>query len=158
MTSTPQSSPAVEDFRAWIENQLDADDRFGEADTFDREDGSTLTTRWSLSDDLLLEVTLRPLIPQVRVGVVTEDRWKSEEIEQAIEDSGDTMSEYLEIALAEAGLDWLDPPVEHYRDQGRWFSFITPIDLKRPEDLADAGLRQRVMQLINGYVDSYGAL
>jgi hypothetical protein len=68
------------------------------------------------------------------------------------------MSEYLEIALAEAGLDWVDPPVEHYRDQGRWYSFVTPIDLQRPSDLADAALRTKVTQLIEGYISSYGTL
>ncbi|HRX84782.1 MAG TPA: hypothetical protein P5572_07170 [Phycisphaerae bacterium] len=158
MAITQEQTKQVEEFRAWVEQQLDGDDRFGTSDTFDREDGSTLTTRWTLSDDLMLEVTVRPLIPQVRVGVVTEDRWKSEEIEQAIEDSGDNMSEYLEVALAEVELDWVDPPVEHYRDQGRWYSFVTPIDLTRLAELSDAAVQKKVLQLIDGYVNSYGSL
>jgi hypothetical protein len=158
MAITEKQTKHIVEFRTWVELQLAADDRFGELERFDREDGSTLTVRWPVGEILQLEVTLRPLIPQVRVGIVTEDRWKSEEIEQAIEDSGDSMSEYLEIALAEAGLDWQGPPVEHYRDQGRWFSFITPIELAHIEDLADERVRSKVMQLVNGYVNSYGAL
>jgi len=158
MTTDDDKSGFVKAFRAWVEAKLAKNDTYHAPQHFDRDDGSTLTARWPMHGSLWLEVTVRPLIPQVRVGIVTEDRWKSEEIEDAIETSGDNMSEYLEVALAEAGLDWSDPPVEHYRDQGRWFSFVTPIELSQIQQLADDQLRTRVLQLIEAYTASYGAI
>jgi hypothetical protein len=107
---------------------------------------------------LYVQVSLRPLIPQIRIGVVTDDRWKSEEIEQAVQDSGDTMDEFLELGLSDAGLDWEAPPVEHYRDQGKWFSFITPLEIDTIEKLADDAVREKVIQVIKGYSLSYGKL
>ena len=158
MTTTQGNSPQVADFRGRVEQRVNEGGRFGNPVWSDREDGSTLTTRWPLTEDLYLEVTIRPLLPQVRVGIVTDDRWKSEEIEQSVQDSGDNMAEFLEVALAEVGLDWEDPPVEHYRHEGRWFSFITPIELQSLDDLATRELKDRVTHLIEGYANSYGTL
>lgn len=146
------------EFREWLTAKIAEDDRFGVDDDDDRDDGSTLTTRWSITDELYIQVSIRPLIPQLRVGVVTDDRWKSEEIEQGVQDSGDTMDEFLELGFADAGLDWDEPPVEHYRDQGKWFSFITPLELDRLEMLADNATRDKVLKMIDGYCRSYGEM
>ncbi len=158
MTLTQAQTQQLADFRYWVEHLVSADGRFGEPERSDREDGSTLTTRWSVAEDLHLEVSLRPLIPQVRVGMVTDDRWKSEEIEQAIQDSGDSMSEYLELAFSEVGLDWEEPPVEHYRHEGKWFSFVTPLELPSLDALNDRPVRDQIAQMIRGYTNSYGNL
>lgn len=158
MTITQHQAQLVAEFRAWLDQRFAADDRYAEPQRFDRADGSTLTTRWPIGNRLMLEVTVRPLIPQVRVGIVTDDRWRSGEIEDAIETSGDSMSEFLEVALAEVGLDWSDPPVEHYREQGKWFSFATPVELQSLDELADAALRGKICQVVDAYACSYGAL
>ena len=158
MPITEAQVKQVADFRAWVEQRLDREGRFGAPCWADREDGSTLTTRWPIGETLYLEVTLRPMLPQVRVGIVTDDRWKSEEIEQAIQDSGDSMVEFLEVALSEVGLDWEDPPVEHYRHEGVWYSFMTPIDLTSLDELHDDATHNKIMLLIDGYANSYGKL
>lgn len=158
MGLTEIQAAQVADFRNWLEGRLAGDERLGPPLRDDHEDGSTLTTRHRLGEDLYLEVALRPLIPQVRVGIVTDNRWKSEELEDAVESSGDTMAEFLEVAFAEAGLDWENPPVEHYRDQGRWFTFITPLALDDLQELADDALRAKTLQMIAGYLASYGRL
>ena len=156
MTQTPAQSTI--EFRQWAESLLAEQPNAGKSVDSDREDGSTLTTRWPVADDLFLEITVRPLIPQVRIGIVTDDRWKSEEIEQAIQDSGDNMSEYLELAFSEAGLDWEEPPVEHYRHEGKWFSFITPLEIGSLGALDDDAMRDKVARMVRGYLASYGKL
>jgi len=158
MAITQEQQTLVTDFRGWVERRLADEGRFGAPQWSDRDDGSTLTTRWSVAEDAMIEVALRPLIPQLRVGLVTDDRWKSEEIEQGIQDSGDSMSEYLEVALSEVGLDWEDPPVEHYRHEGTWYSFITPIELGSLDELGSNAVREKTKMLIDGYANSYGAL
>lgn len=158
MTLTEPQTQLTQSFRQWLRKELESDNLFGAPQDDDREDGSTLTTRWPIADDLFIQVSLRPMIPQIRVGVVTDDRWKSEEIEQGVQDSGDTMDEFLELGFADAGLDWEEPPVEHYRDQGKWFSFITPLEIDAIEQLEDGKVREKVMQMIKGYCLSYGKL
>jgi hypothetical protein len=156
MTLTDTQTRLCREFRAWIDASLEGDPRFGEPVREDREDNSTLTTRYPMANALYLEIALRPLIPQVRVGIVTDDRWRSEELEDKVEESGDSMGEFLEVPFAEAGLDWDEPPVEHYRADGKWFSFITPLDLDGIGELADDAVRHKVRKMIEGYVNSYG--
>jgi hypothetical protein len=160
MTLTDMQQKQAIAFRAEVDARLADDSRLADPQRDDRPDGSTLTSRYPVRDNehVYLEVTVRPLIPQVRIGIVTDDRWKSEEIEEGIESSGDTMEEYLEVAFAEAGLDWEEPPVEHYRGDGKWFSFVTPLELTSLDDLAGEAVRAKVMQMIAGYLDSYGKL
>ena len=146
----------VADFRRWVEGELSRSSRFASPSHDDREDHSTLTTRWPVGESVWIEVTIRPLIPQVRVGVVTDNRWISEEMEQVIEDSGDTMSEFVGLGFCDVGLDWAEPGVEHYRDKMKWMCFITPLELKSLDELASAETRRKVRLMVDGYCAAFG--
>jgi hypothetical protein len=144
-------------FRTGLEAHIEAISLFSApAARSDREDEATLTTRWQGAERVWYEVTVRPFLPQVRAGVLTDDRWQSEAFEQMIEDSGDTMQEFLELGFETAGLEWAGPPVEHYREQGRYFYFATPIDLCDLAELADDSLRRKVQLMIEGYLLAFG--
>lgn len=156
MSTTEQQSAIVDAFRSFVEDTCAHDDRYGAAERHDRKDGSTLATRLAAGESCWFEVAVRPLIPQVRVGFVTDDRWKSEEIEQAIQDSGDTMEEFVGIAFEEAGLDWDEPPVEHYREAGQFFYFATPLDLEHLADLDEERIRNKTLRMLEGYLIAFG--
>jgi hypothetical protein len=156
MAITDQQLKLVAGFREWIETSAAGDKRFGERSRDDRDDGSTLATRWQAAPDLWFELAVRPLLPQVRVGILTTDRWKSEELEQRIEDSGETMHEFVESGFTEAGLDWVEPPVEHYRDQGKYYYFATPLDLDSLDALADEPVRRKTALMLLGYAIAFG--
>jgi hypothetical protein len=94
-------------------------------------------------------------LPQLRAGILTDDRWKSEDLEQAVEDTGDTMEEFVEMGFDEAGLDWKEPPVEHYRDQGKYFYFATPLDLPTLAQLGDAAVFDKVRRMFEGYYRAF---
>ena len=79
-----------------------------------------------------------------------------EELEQAIQDSGDSMEEFVGVGMNEAGLDWDEPPVEHYRDGGTHFYFATPIDLEHITDLDTDKLRNQVLRMLEGYLIAFG--
>lgn len=147
MNSSQQAS--IEHFRTAIVARLV--ERFSQVAREDRPDGSILADRFRLAERLWLEVAVRPHIPQVRVGIGTDSRWLSEELEQAIEDSGDTMSEFVELGFDEAGLDWHDPVVEHFREQGKYFYFATSLNLPSLAALEDEATRDRTRRMAEGY-------
>lgn len=145
----------IERFRAAFETRYRGDARFAPPTRHDREDESTLATRLGVGEGLWLELAIRPLLPQVRVGILTDDRWKSEDLEQAIEDSGDEMGEFIELGFEEAGLTWKEPPVEHYRDQGKYFYFATPLELAGLDQLADPAVADRIGRMFEGYYEAF---
>jgi hypothetical protein len=156
MPLTEQDRDQIESFRTFISDSVATDARYGPASPNDREDQSTLATRFSAGPSCWFEVAVRPLIPQVRVGFVTDDRWKSEELEQAIQDSGDTMPEFIGIALADAGLEWPEPPVEHYREGGQSFYFATPLAIEELHDLDSDEVRDKTLRMLEGYLIAFG--
>ncbi len=146
----------IESFRSYVEGAVEADDRYGKVSRHDRDDGSTLASRFEAGESCWFEVAVRPMIPQVRVGFVTSDRWKSEELEQAIQDSGDSMEEFVESGFTEAGLDWDEPPVEHHREAGEFFYFVTPLALEEVAELDDTPIRDKVVRMLEGYLIAFG--
>lgn len=155
MSSTHRQ--AIEEFRDWLEHSLRGDPRFADVTRDDRADGSTLATRWTTAADarVMIEVAVRPLIPQVRVAIVTDDRWKSEDFEEKIQESGDTMSEFVELGFEECGLAWSEPPVEHYREQTKYFYFATPLELGAVDELSRDAVRRKIRAMIDGYYRAF---
>ncbi len=156
MPLTQQDRDRIESFRTFIADSVAADDRYGPASPNDREDASTLATRFNAGPSCWFEVAVRPFIPQVRVGFLTDDRWKSEELEQAIQDSGDTMQEFVGIAMEDAGLSWPEPPVEHYREGGQFFYFATPLAIEELRDLDSDEARNKTLRMLEGYLIAFG--
>jgi len=158
MTLSNADLDRIEAFRTFIEDSVSADERYGAAARHDREDGSTVATRFSAGPTCWFEVAVRPLIPQVRVGFLTDDRWKSEETEQAIQDSGDNMHEFVEIGFEEAGLEWPNPPVERYREGGKYFYFATPLTIDDLTDLDQETVRNKTLRMLEGYLIAFGPM
>jgi hypothetical protein len=158
MAMTEAQRDLVEAFRASFEESYKCDSRFAGSQRRDREDGSTFAIRWAsaANSQVWFEIAVRPLIPQIRVGILTDDRWKSEDLEGKIEESGDTMSEFVEMGFHEAGLNWLEPTVEHYREEMKYFYFATAFEIGDVKELADAAIREKTRQMFEGYHIAFG--
>ncbi|MBP7936295.1 MAG: hypothetical protein KA354_16775 [Phycisphaerae bacterium] len=141
----------IERFRGRVETAMAEEAGFGACSREDRQDHSTLATRWVADKRVWYECTVRPFLPQVRAGIMTDDRWRSEGFEQMIEDSGDTMPEFVGMGFENAGLAWPDLVVEHYRDQGRCFYFATPLALDSIGQLADEAVFDKIRRMLKGY-------
>ncbi len=141
----------IRDFRDTLEADVSRDVGLPAPERDDRGDESTLASRWPAENNVWYELAIRPFLPQVRVGICTTDRWRNEDMEQLIEDSGETMQEFVELGFASSGLDWPEPPVEHYRDHGRRFYFATPLDLETLDQLADEAVREKTRRMLTGY-------
>ncbi len=85
----------------------------------------------------------------IRVGMVTTNRWLSEGIEQAVLDSGGSMTEFLEDEM-EADDD-LKFPMVHYHDSGEFY-FLSEIPF---ENLDDPQLNDQVTMYFKGYVIAF---
>lgn len=147
----------IESFRTRLERKLQTDERFGELSRDDREDGTYLATRFAVADKLYIEFAVRPNVPQLRAGVMTDDRWTSEDLEQVIEDSGDTMPEFVELGFEDAGLEWPEPQVEHYRDRGKYFYFATAFEPASLAALEDAATVDKLERMCIGYYEAFRA-
>ncbi len=147
----------MEAFRSSFEKELEGDSRFAGNHRHDRSDGSTLATRWvsTVNPHVWFEIAVRPQIPQIRVGVLTDDRWKSEDFEEKIEESGDTMGEFVEMGFEEAGLTWLDPIVEHYREDMKYFYFATAFEPASVDELRSEAVLTKIRQMFDGYYHAF---
>lgn len=156
MSLSQEDRDRIESFRVFVEDSVATDDRYGAKSRDDREDGSTLSTRFNAGTACWFEVSIRPLIPQVRVAFLTENRWTNEECEEAVEESGDSMEEFVGMGFSDAGLDWAEPPVEHYREGGKFFTFATPLALDELSDLDRDVTRDKTLRMLEGYLIAFG--
>jgi hypothetical protein len=159
MALTSTHLDVVDSFRTTMEEGLAGDPRFAKPERVDRPDGAMLATRWASVENprVWFEIAVRPGIPQVRVGVLTDDRWKSEDFEEKIEESGDTMGEFVEMGFDEADLTWKDPIVEHFREDMKYFYFATSLDLGAVDELSSGATRGKIRKMMDGYFHAFGA-
>lgn len=157
MALSEQEKKLIDEFRARVRGRFAADARVTAVQELDRDDSSTLSTRFQVAPRLWLEAAIRPFLPQLRAGILTDDRWANEELEEKIEESGDTMPEFVEMGFEEAGLEWLQPTVEHYRDQGVYFCFATALELRSLDELRSEAVFDKFCRMIDGYARAFGA-
>ena len=158
MALDEQTREIVEAFREYVEDSVAADERYGTAERHDCEDESTLATRFHAGASCWLEVAVRPTVPQIRVAFLTNDPSINTEIEQALEDSGGTLTQSVGLGFTEAGLRWAEPPVEHYGEDEQLFHFATPLDLEDLEDVDLDEIRGKVLRMLAGYLIAFGAV
>lgn len=83
-----------------------------------------------------------------RVGFAAKDRWANEEVEEAVESNGGTMTEFLEDEM-EAD-DELEYQVQHFHEAG-WFHFSS--DIAKDEAFFSS---EEGRELLWYYFDGYG--
>lgn len=83
----------------------------------------------------------------LRVGFAAKDRWANEEVEDAVESNGGTMTEFLEDEM-EAD-DELEYQVQHFHETG-WFHFASDIP-KDPAWFDTPEGRETVWYYVDGY-------
>ncbi len=145
----------VREFRAWIISAVGGELQFRAMECRDREDESTLGTRWEVDHHLWYEIAIRPFLPQVRIAILTDDPWRSRDFEQMIEGATLTVQEFVGLGFESAGLAWRDPPVEHYCEKGRHYYFATPLDLESIDQLTDQAFREKTRKVLDGYCRAF---
>lgn len=95
-----------------------------------------------------VEVDL-PSHKRIFIGLYTADRWLSESIEADLVHTGDKMEELLEEELVEQGFE-APLPIEHYRDEDKYFVFRSAIDVE-PSEIDHESTVERVEQVLLAY-------
>ncbi|MFQ5463293.1 MAG: hypothetical protein ACE5E5_11790 [Phycisphaerae bacterium] len=159
MTITSEQSEIVDAFLDYLDGEFSGDERYGPAERYDRKDESSRALRFSLGPNCWIEAAVRPAVPEVRVGFVTDERSIFDEILNLLADAEETPSENLERALADAGLPWEDPVVDQETIDERFHRFSTPLKLEVLDDL-DLGfmkVRSKVPKMIEAYLVAFGS-
>ena len=156
MALSERDREGIEEFLNYMEGIMAGDDRYGSPARRDCDDESTLAVRFDAGGSCWFELAVRPFVPQVRVAFLTGDRRIAEEIDLVIQESGDSVEEFVGPAFADAGLDWSKPPVERYDEAGELFYFATPLKVEDLVDLDLSHIRGQVIRMLEGYLIAFG--
>jgi len=155
MPLTDWDAGVVDEFRTYIDSMVTGDERYGDARRHDAADESILVTRFELGSTGALEYVIHTAEAQVEVAFLTPDRACRTEIEETLEDFGQSLGEFVAQGFADAGLTWPDAPVEHVH-VGEEFRYATPIRLEELDDLNKPQVRDRVLRMLEGYLIAFG--
>ncbi len=156
MTLDEDSLDLIEAFLEYVEDSVVADDRYGQTTRVDAEDGSTIAIRFEAAASCYFEVAVRTDGTLIRVGFLTDDPVVGEEVEHALEGSGETAEDFLGSGFVHAGLDWLQPPVERSSEQEGQFRFTTPLEIDELLDLDADEARGKTLRMLEGYLIAFG--
>jgi len=87
---------------------------------------------------------------KVWVGLQTRDRWLSESIEAELMHLGDKIEDLLEEELVDQGYD-TTLPVEHFRDEDKWYTFRSPVPIAEGEKSDGPVTMDRCYQALLAY-------
>ncbi|MBI1338309.1 MAG: hypothetical protein GC164_15310 [Phycisphaera sp.] len=94
---------------------------------------------------------------KVWVGLFTPDRWLSESIEADLMFRGDKIEELLEEELTDQGLE-VQLPIEHFRDDKKYYVFRSPLVLPPNEVLDGEKMIDRVTRTLLAYEATFREL
>jgi len=154
--SVEQDRAMIDAFLEFIAGTVAEDDRYGPMTRCDRADGSVLAIRFDSGPSQWLEVAVTPEQSEIRVGFVTSDSAIRDEIAEGLKESSEPLSRLVEAAFVDAGLEWPDPPVEHYQDEDGKFYYAVPIVLEYFDDLDAGEIRDKTARMLEGMLVAFG--
>jgi hypothetical protein len=156
MPVTPEDRERIESFRAYVEDSLASDDRYGPAVRHDEPERYRFASRWTVAPSCWFEMSINASPPEIRVTFMTSEAARNESIEASIQESGQKTDDYVGNAFEDAGLDWPSPVVEHL-PQDNLFAYSTTLRLEELRDLDDDEIRDRVLRMLEGYMIAFAA-
>lgn len=154
MPVTAEDRERIESFRAYIEDSLATDDRYGPSVRHDEAERQRFATRWTVAPSCWFEVAISAKPPGVRASFLTDDAERNAAVESAIAESGQPTDEYTGNAFQDAGLDWPSPAIDH-SPLDNLFAYSLAIPLEELRDLEDDEIRDRVLRVLEGYMIAF---
>lgn len=137
----------------WLEDQYVGDDRFDtvEIDEPGPSEGETVRIRFVCHPQTHFFVSVFEDDGFLRVGLATEDESLNQEIEDAINESGDSLTEFVEIAMDAE--DELEHEVANFHSD--MYYFASDIPYNREQELATSTLRDAIIYYLDGIVTAF---
>ena len=156
MPITADDRERVEAFRAYVEDSVAADDRYGPGARHDEPDASRFATRWTVASGCWFEIAVTTRPPQVKVSFLTDDRARIDAIDAEIAEVGVDIDEFLRGSLEEAGVDGDLPLIERFPHENH-FCYSATTNLEEMRDLDDDSMRDRVIRILEGFMIAFAA-
>lgn len=134
----------------WLEEQYIGDERFEsiEIDEPGISEGETIRVRFTCNAQTHFFVSVFEEDGLLRIGLASESESLSKEIEETAEESGDSLTEFVEVAMDAE--DELEHEVTHFHSDMYYFSSDLPY--QREEDLASSILRDEIIYYLDGII------
>jgi hypothetical protein len=136
----------VEQFQRWLDQTYHGDERFA---ALHHLTGADAGVRLEAGETSYYEVGVWLAKKLLRVGFLTADRALNEAIEQGILDSGDSLTELMEVELDDLGEE--PAAMDHYFERPA-FCYTTSLALADAEELSSPELHRRVGHLVDACV------
>jgi hypothetical protein len=134
----------------WLEEQYLGDERFESIEVLEpgQLEGEAVRVKFVCNATTHFFVAVLEDESVVRVGLATTTGEVSEAIEEAANDTGDSLTEFLEDLMdAEAELE---NEVQHFQDDA--YYFCSDLPYQRDQDLATDHFRDEIIYYLDGYL------
>lgn len=139
--------PEVAAFRDWLVGEYRLDASYERVVVLEGEEsrGWETSVRLDVGKKSYYEVRVDLEKGELQVGFSTEGRMINEELEEMVLDNGGDLSELLADELSELGEELF--PMAHFFERPA-FRFTVKLPLGAPEELADAVIRRRTVNIL----------
>ena len=137
----------------WLEEQYAGDERLEsvEIDEPGLSEGETIRVRLVCGAQTHFFVAVLEEDGLLRVGLATEDEALNHEIEDTATESGDSLTEYVEIAMDAE--DEMEHEVTNFHSD--MFYYASDIPYQREEDLSTSVLRDEIIYYLDGLMTAF---
>lgn len=144
--------PTASSLAHWIEDQYLGDERFAGIEVLEPGplEGEAARAIFICNDETHFFVAVLEEESVVRVGLAIEDRELSEAIETTVSETGDSLTEFLEIAMNAD--DELEYEMRHYHDDV--YYFCSDIPYTHSEQFTSNLLRDEIIYYLDGYINA----
>ncbi|MCE5228437.1 hypothetical protein LLG95_02420 [bacterium] len=137
----------------WLEEQYAGDDRFESVEVAEPGplDGEDVRVQFICNAHTHFLVSVLSEDGFIRIGLATESKDTVERIEEAVDEAGGSLTDFLSDAL-DSDED-LEHEVQHFHDDMDYFA--SDIPYQREEDLAADVIRDEVIYYLDGYMRAF---
>lgn len=145
--------PTPANLAHWLSEQYAGDDRFESVEVAEpgQLDGEDVRVRFICNNETHFFVSVLGDEGFIRIGLATDSKAVVKAIEEAVDESGGSMTEFLEDAL-ETDED-LEHEVQHFHDDMDYFA--SDIPYQREEDLASDVMRDEIIFYLDGFMGAF---
>ena len=149
---TPGLEPTPASLAHWVQEQYVGDDRFETIEVLEpgHLEGEDVRTRFICSSQSHFFISVFSDDGMVRVGLATESPEVVEAIEQAVDENGGSLSEFMEDTLDMD--EEIEHEVKHFHDDVDYF--CSEIPYQREDDLGSEVVRDEVIYYLDAFINS----